>query len=143
MLVRRPNKTKPIVNNQESDKVIIDGLMTTEDIIDIGRRAGENTIETLKRLYPKNAEYEMRELAAMNDESFTNAIRAVSDYNKEGIDLFYSNQKLKAKISETKNRLVTMQKEYEKTKEQNILYEQKREIERLTNELNEYKKANK
>ena len=75
MIIRKPNNNPPISNNQESDKVVIDGLMTAEDLTDLGMKAGQNTIEQLRALYPKNPELEKRELDIMSDDALAQKLR--------------------------------------------------------------------
>ena len=140
MITRKPHGEKATKNNQESDKVIIDGLMTTEELTTMGQRAAINTKDVLMKMYPKNPELEAKELDLINDEAFTNRLRELSNSNEEGIEAFYSNQKLKDKIHSTRVELQKLNKEYSKTKEQNLIYQQNQKINELTAELENLKK---
>ena len=139
MRIRQPNNTKPTKNNQESDKVIIDGLMTAEDLTDLGTRAGINTIEQLRAMYPKNLELEERENAIMSDEALAESLRIAGKDNDEKINAIYENQRLKNKINETRNEIQRLNKEYKKTHEENIIYQKDSKIRELENELLKYK----
>lgn len=139
MLIRKPNKNEPTKNNQESDKVVIDGLMTAEDLTLIGQQAGAKTIEELRSLYPKNLELEKRELEIMSDENLINKLRIAGKDNDEKINTIYQNQLLKNKIKETRNEIQRLNEEYKKTHEENIVYEKDRRIKELENELEKAK----
>lgn len=139
MKIRKPNNNKPIANNQESDKVVIDGLMTAEDLTNLGVRAGINTIEQLRAMYPKNTELEARELEIMSDEALTNKLRTAGKDNDEKINAFYQNQLLKNKINETRNEIQRLNKEFKKSHEENIIYEKDRKIKELEETLEKYK----
>lgn len=140
MKIRKAHPEQAIKNNQESDKVVIDGLMTTEELTQIGQRAAINTKDVLMKMYPKNPELEAKELDLINDEAFAKRLAELNNVNEEGIEAFYSNQKLKNKIHETRIELQKLNKEYNKTKEQNLIYEQNRKIEELTTALKEAQK---
>lgn len=143
MIIRKAHKEEAIKNNQESDKVIIDGLMTTEELTEMGQRAAINTKDVLMRMYPKNPELEIKELDMINDEAFNQRLAQLTETNSEGIEAFYANQKLKDKINQTRNEIQKLNKKYRTTKEQNLIYEQNRKIEELTNQLKEAReKAN-
>ena len=139
MKIRKPNNNQPIVNNQESDKVVIDGLMTAEDLTDLGVKAGVNTIEQLKAMYPKNPELEQRELEIMSDEELVKKLRIAGKDNDEKINAIYQNQLLKNKINETRAEIQKLNKEYQKSHEENLVYEKDRKIRELENELLKYK----
>lgn len=143
MKVKAGNKTTPTINNQESDKVIIDGLMTPEDIMAYGQLSSEATLEKMRQLYPKNSENELKELALMEDEAFTKELSKLTEYSKENIEAFYQNQLLKDKIQKTRNRLGEIYKEYQKTKENNLIYQKDEEIKKLKEELEKYNKKDK
>lgn len=140
MKIRKPHGEIAIKNNQESDKVVIDGLMTTEELTQIGQRAAINTKDVLMRMYPKNPELEAKEIDIINDEAFAKRLAELTQANEEGIEAFYSNQILKEKIQNTRTELQKLNKKYTKTKEQNLIYEQNRKIEELTNALKEAQK---
>lgn len=139
MLTRKINKNYPIINNQESDKVVIDGLMTAEDLTMIGQEAGAKTIEQLRALYPKNIELEQREIEIMSDEELTKKLRIAGKDNDEKINAIYQNQLLKNKIRETRTEVQRLNKEFERTHEENLIYEKDRKIRELENELVKYK----
>lgn len=139
MKIRTPNKTEPTKNDQKSDKVVIDGLMTAEDLTDLGTRAGINTIEQLKAMYPKNPELEQRELDIMTNEALTEKLRAAGKDNDEKINAIYQNQLLKNKINETRGEIQRLNKEYEKSHEENLIYEKDRKIRELEQTIAEFK----
>ena len=139
MKIRQPNKTEPRQNNQESDKVVIDGLMTAEDLTDLGVKAGINTIEQLRAMYPKNPELEKRELEIMSDEALVERLRLAGKDNDEKINAIYQNQLLKNKIHETRNEIQRLNKEYKKSHEENLIYEKDRKIKELEETIEKYK----
>lgn len=139
MLVRKANKNQAIANNQESDKVVIDGLMTAEDLALVGQRAGMQTIEQLRQLYPHNLELEKRELEIMNDEALVEKLRIAGKDNDEKINAFYQNQLYKDKINQTRAEIQRLNKEYQRTHEENLIFEKDRKIRELENELVKYK----
>ena len=139
MKLRRGNHTAPIANSQESDKVVIDGLMTAEDLTNLGQVAGMNTIEQLRAMYPKNTELEKRELDLMSDEALTAKLRIAGKDNDEKINAIYKNQLLKNKINETRNESQKLNKEFQKSHEENILYEKDRKIRELEETIEKYK----
>ncbi len=138
MKLKKPNITKPIENNQESDKVVIDGLMTAEDLTDLGVKAGMNTIEQLRAMYPKTPELEKRELEIINDEALAEKLRIAGKDNDEKINAIYQNQLLKNKINETRSEIQKLNKEYQKTHEENLIYEKDRKIRELETELKKF-----
>ena len=131
MLARKGNKTIPIINNQESDKVIIDGLMTTEDLVLQGTTAAQNTIEMLKKMYPHNPQIEEAEKKIMQDEFLQYQLEKIGVENKEQIEAYYANQVLKDKILKTKNEIERLNKKYENEKENNLIYEKEAKIKEL------------
>lgn len=135
MKIRKGNDSKPVENNQESDKVCIDGLMKTEDLVSYGQIAGMQTIEELRKMYPKNTEYEERERIIMNDEELTLKLRAAGKDNDEKINAVYQNQKLKEKIRDTRNQINSLNKEYEQTHQENIIYQKNQKIRELEDEI--------
>ena len=139
MTIKKPNKTEPIKNDQKSDKVVIDGLMTAEDLSDLGTRAGINTIEQLRAMYPKNSELEARELEIMNDEALTEKLRVAGKDNDEKINAIYQNQLLKNKINETRAEVQRLNKEFKKSHEENLIYEKDKKIRELEETLEKYK----
>lgn len=139
MKIRKPNNTNPINNNQESDKVVIDGLMTAEDLSDLGTRAGINTIEQLRQMYPKNIELEKRELEIISDEALAEKLRIAGKDNDEKINAIFQNQLLKNKINETRAEIQRLNKEYKKSHEENLIYEKDRKIRELEETLENFK----
>lgn len=135
MLIRKPNENMPIENNQKSDKVVIDGLMTAEDLTVLGQEAGTKTIEQLRSLYPRDIELEKREMEIMTDEALTKKLRAAGKDNDEKINSIYQNQLLKNKIRETRSEIQRLNKEYQKSHEENLIFEKDRKIRELENEL--------
>ena len=140
MKIRKANNNYPTVNNQESDKVVIDGLMTAEDLVDLGARAGTNTIEQLKQMYPKNEAAELKELSLMDNDQFIQKLKEVGTYNKENIDAFYNNQLLKDEIHKTRTKLQQIYRDYEKTKENSLVYEKDRQIKELQEKIENLQK---
>lgn len=139
MKIRKGNSNEPIKNNQKSDKVIIDGLMTAEDLVNMGTKAGINTIEQLRQLYPHNPILEKAENEIMNDEELVKKLRIAGKDNDEKINAMYMNQKLKESIRLTRNKINELNEKYAKTHQQNLIYEKDRLIKELQNELDGYK----
>ena len=113
--------------------------MTAEDLTDLGTRAGMNTIEQLKIMYPKNEKLEKRELEIMSDEKLVEKLRAAGKDNDEKINAIYQNQLFKNKINETRAEIQRINKEYKKTHEENLIYEKDRKIKELEEELKNFK----
>ena len=137
MTIIKPRHNPPTANNQESDKVVVEGVCTAEDLWERGQLAGQQTIEALKRMYPKSTELEAKELELMNNQPFVDSLRAACKENKEKIDSIYSNQRIKDTIKQTRDKINQLSAEYEKTKQNNILYEKDKLIRELQEKLNE------
>ena len=135
MKVRKANPNIPTINNQKSDKVIIDGLMTAEDLVSLGSQAGINTIEQLKAMYPHNPDLQAKEEAIISDSALVEKLRIAGKDNDEKINALYSNQKIKQKIKETRDSLNKLNKEYEKTHENNLIYQKDQKIKELEEAL--------
>ena len=140
MKIRKGNDTNPITNNQESDKVVIDGLMTAEDLVALGRNAGMNTIEQLKIMYPKNEEYEKFELEKINEENLTKELRKAGQQNDEKINSIYANQLAKEEITKTKKEIERLQNEYQKTKDNKLIEEKDKKIRELQEKVDKLSK---
>ena len=117
--------------------------MTAEDLTDLGTRAGINTIEQLRAMYPKNPELEARELDIMSDEALAEKLRIAGKDNDEKINAIYNNQLLKNKINETRAEIQRLNKEFKKTHEENIIYEKDRKIKELEDALEKFKNQRK
>lgn len=143
MKVRKNNTNYPIINDQKSDKVVIDGLMTAEELTRLGTEAGRLTTEQLNRLYPKNTEAELKELNVIEDEAFVDKLRELEHFNSENIEAYYNNELLKNKIHETRQKINKLNKEYERTRENNLIYEKDKEIANLKKQVAKLNKANK
>ena len=137
MKIFKPRHNGPTVNNQESDKVIVEGVCTAEDLWERGQLAGQQTIEALKKMYPKSPELEAQELELMNNQPFVDSLRKACSENKEKIDSIYSNQRIKDSIKQTRDKINQLSAEYEKTKQNNILYEKDKLIRELQEKLNQ------
>ena len=135
MKIRKPNANNPTINNQKSDKVIIDGLMTAEDLVSLGSQAGINTIEQLKAMYPHNPDLIKKENAIISDSALVEKLRIAGKDNDEKINALYSNQKIKQKIKETRDSINKLNKEYEKTHENNLIYQKDQKIKELEEAL--------
>ena len=140
MKIRKGNNTEPIKNNQENDNVVIDGLMTAEDLVNIGKKAGMNTIEQLRLMYPKNENYEKFELEKINEENLTKELRRAGKQNDEKINSIYSNQIAKEEIRKTKNEITRLNEEYQNTKNKRIMEEKDEQIRMLQEKLNKLNK---
>lgn len=92
MKIFKPRHNPATKNNQESDKVIVEGVCTAEDLWERGQLAGQQTIEALKRMYPKSLEIEEKELELMNNQPFVDSLRQACKENKEKIDSIFSYQ---------------------------------------------------
>lgn len=135
MKIRKGNPNIPAINNQKSDKVIIDGLMTAEDLVSLGSQAGMHTIEQLKAMYPHNPDLKAKEEAIISDSALVEKLRIAGKDNDEKINALYSNQKIKQKIKETRDSINKLNKEYKETHENNLIYEKDRKIKELEEAL--------
>lgn len=134
---REPRKTIPLINNQASDKVVVDGVCTSEDLVQMGTLSGQATIEQLKKMYPKSIEKETFEMEKILDDRFNKLLRTESQKNKEKIDTIYSNQLIKNKIMETRNEIININEQLKKTRENNLIYQKDakiRELEKIIKE---------
>lgn len=136
---REPNKCKPITNNQEDDKVVVDGFMTPSEIVERGKLAAKNTIETMKIMYPHSPELRLREEECIKNKELNDALRELEQQNKEGISAFYSKHKIKEKINNIRKDLISLNEDYKETRRTNLLYQKENKIKELENIINELK----
>ena len=122
MKIRKANNCKPVINNQEDDKVIVDGFMTPSEIVERGKLAAQNTIETMKLMYPHSPELRLKEEEYIANEELNNALRQLEKENKEGISAFYSKHKIKEKITSLNQEIKDLNEKYEETRRTNLLY---------------------
>lgn len=141
MNLRKPNKCKPIKNNQEDDKVVVDGFMTPSEIVERGKLAAKNTIETMKIMYPHSPEMRIREEEYIANEQLNNALRELENQNKEGISAFYSKHKIKERIRSINADINRLNEEYNETRRTNILYQKENKIKELEGIIKELQRA--
>lgn len=142
MKLRRPNKTNPIINNQEDDKVVVDGFMTPSEIVERGKLAAKNTIETMKLMYPHSPEMRIKEEEYIANRELNNALRELENENKEGISAYYSKHKIKEKIMNINKEIKKLNEEYDNTRRTNLLYEKEnkiKELEKIIEDLKNHK----
>lgn len=128
---RIPNSNKPITNNQEDDKVVVDGFMTPTEIVERGKLAAQNTIDTLKRMYPHSPELRLKEQENIANTELNNALRQLEKENKEGISSFYAKHKIKEKITSLNKDIEELNAKYEETRRTSLLYEKENKIKEL------------
>ena len=140
MNLRKPNKNIPLINNQEDDKVVVDGFLSPAEIVERGRLSAKSTIEQMKMLYPHSEEAQVREREMMVDEALNKELKALEIENKEKISAFYAKHKIKDKIKSIKNELSNLNSEFEKTKHISLIEEKNRKIKELEDLITEAKK---
>ena len=139
MKLRKPNKNKPIENNQEDDKVVVDGFMTPSEIVERGKLAAQNTIETMKAMYPHSPEMRIREEEYIANTELNNALRELEKQNKEGVSSFYAKHKIKEKIKSINDEIKKLNEDYQETRRTNLLYQKENKIKELENIINQLK----
>lgn len=139
MNIRKPNKCEPIKNNQGDDKVVVDGFMTPGEIVERGKLAAQNTIETMKIMYPHSPEMRIREQEYIANEQLNNALRELENQNKEGISAFYSKHKIKEKIKNINDDIKKLNEEYIESRRTNLLYQKENKIKELEDIIKELK----
>lgn len=142
MKLRKPNKNEPIINNQEDDKVVVDGFMTPAEIVERGKLAAKNTIETMKIMYPHSPELRITEESYIANQELNNALRELENQNKEGISAFYAKHKIKDKIKNINNEIDKLTEEYKETRRTNLLYQKENKIKELEKIIKELKDKN-
>ena len=131
MNIRKPNKCAPIINNQGDDKVVVDGFMTPSEIVERGKLAAQNTIETMKMMYPHSPEMRIREEEYIANNDLNKALRELENQNKEGISAFYAKHKIKDKIKGINDEIKRLTDEYNETRRTNLLYQKENKIREL------------
>lgn len=131
MKLRKPNNNPPIKNNQEDDKVVVDGFMTPGEIVERGKLAAKNTIETMKLMYPHSPEMRIKEQEYIANKELNDALRELEKQNREGISAFYAKHKIKEKINAIKNEIESLTEEYNETRRTNLLYQKENRIKEL------------
>lgn len=142
MKIRKANKCSPIVNDQGDDKVVVDGFMTPQEIVERGKLAAINTIESMKKMYPHSPEQRIVEEENIANMELNNALRELENQNREGINAFYAKHKIKEKISSIRNELNRLTEEYNETKRTNLLYQKEQKIKELENIVKNLKNSN-
>lgn len=140
MILRKPNKNKPIKNNQEDDKVIVDGFMSASEIVERGKLAAYNTIEAMKAMYPHSPELRLIEEENIANEELNKVLRSIELENKEGISAFYAKHNIKEKIKSLKSELDSLNNQYAETRRTSLLYEKENKIRELENIISNLKK---
>ena len=133
-------KTNPIENAQEDDKTVVDGYLSPGEIVERGKLAAVNTIETLKQMYPHSPELKLKEEEMMANEELNKTLRAIEKENRENISAYYVKHKIKESITEIKNQITKLNEEYEKSKHTNLLYQKEQKIKELEALINKTRK---
>lgn len=138
MKIRKANHNEPTeINNHISDMVIVEGYTSPEEILERGQLASQNTIEALKKMYPKTPELEIREKELMLNQQFNKELRAVMSENKEKIDNIYIAHSMRQKIKSLNNEIKAINEDIQKNHESNLIYEKDRKIKELEQLLQE------
>ena len=140
MRLRKPNNNKPIINAQGDDKVVVDGYLTPAEIVERGKLAATNTIETLKAMYPHSPEQKVREMEIIANKELNDQLRRLEQDNKENISAYYEKHRLRDKIKSIQNEINKMQEQYENTKQINQLYKKEQKIKELEDIIESMKK---
>ena len=131
MKIRKGNNTIPIQNNQKDDKVVVDGFLTPAEIVERGKLAAQNTIETLRQLYPHAPKQKIEEMELIANEELNKELRRLESENKENISAFYAKHKIKDKINEIRKDITNLNEKYKETQQINALYQKERKIKEL------------
>lgn len=131
MKIRKANKTIPIINNQKDDKVVVDGFLTPSEIVERGKLAAQNTIETLRRLYPHAPKQKIEEMELIANEQLNKELRRLESENKENISAFYEKHKIKDQINTIRKDIINLNEKYKETKQINALYQKEQKIREL------------
>lgn len=131
MKIRKANKTIPIINNQKDDKVVVDGFLTPSEIVERGKLAAQNTIETLKRLYPHAPKQKIEEMELIANEQLNKELRRLESENKENISAFYEKHKIKDQINTIRKDIINLNEKYKETQQINALYQKEQKIKEL------------
>lgn len=138
MKIRKPNTNMPReTDNSISDMVVVEGYTSPEEILERGQLASENTIEALKRMYPKTPELETKERELMLNKQFNKELMSIMSENKEKIDGIYLAHSMRERIKSLNNELKSINEEIQKTHESNLIYEKDRKIKELEDLLNQ------
>ena len=138
MKIRKANHNEATkIDNSISDMVVVEGYTSPEEILERGQLASQNTIEALKKMYPKTPELEIREKELMLNQQFNKELRAVMSENKEKIDNIYLAHSMRQKIKSLNNEIKDINDEIQKNHESNLIYEKDRKIKELEKLLRE------
>lgn len=130
MIFRKGNHVDSITNDQ-TDNVVVEGVCTAEELVDLGTKVGRQTIEALTKMYPKNTDYEAQELQNINDAELNKTFKEASINNKEKIEAIYQRREAEKSIKETQMKIADMQKKATKEAEANEIARLKAENEAL------------
>lgn len=132
MKLRKPNSNKPReTDNSITDMVVVEGYTSPEEILERGQLASQNTIESLKKMYPKSPELEAKEREFILNEQFNKELKMIMSENKEKIDGIYLAHSVREKTKSLVNELKDINSKIEKSKEVNLVYEKDRKIKEL------------
>lgn len=132
MKMRIPNSNPArSTDNTISDMVVVEGYTSPEEILERGKLASENTIEALKRMYPKTPELEVREKELMLNKEFNKELIAIMSENKEKIDNIYLAHSMRERIKSLNNEIKSINEQIQQTHETNLIYEKDRKIKEL------------
>lgn len=140
MKLRKPNKNGPReTDNTISDMVVVEGYTSPEEVLERGQLASQNTIESLKKIYPKSPELEAKERELMLNDMFNKELQMVMSENKEKIDGVYLAHAMREKTKSLVNEINDINSKIEKSKEVNLIYEKDRKIRQLEELLRQAK----
>lgn len=138
MKIRKPNNNPArITDNSISDMVVVEGYTSPEEILERGQLASENTIEALKKMYPKTPELEIQQRELMLNKQFNKELSAIMSENKEKIDNIYLAHSMRERIKTLNNELIKINEQIQQTHEANLIYEKDRKIKELEQLLQE------
>ena len=144
MNLRKPNHNEATkTDNSIGDFVVVEGVVSPEEIYDRGVMASRNTIELLKQMYPKSPEYELREREAMANEFLSKELAKLEQDNKEKVSSIYASHIVKTKIKSLKDEISELNEKYAKEKRVNYIYEKEMKIKELEAIIEEFKRTQK
>ena len=132
MKIRKANNNNPTkIDNSITDYVVVEGIVSPEELVERGKLTAQNTIEYLKQMYPKSPENEAKERELIVDEKFNKYIRELSKENKDKIDTIYQAHDIRQKIINLKNELTSINDKIKESNEVNLIYQKDAKIREL------------
>lgn len=143
MKIRKANNNEAVkTDNSITDYVVVEGIISPEEIVERGKLTAQSTIDFLKQLYPKSPEKEARERELILDREFNKYLKQVEEENKEKISTIYNAHDIRQKVINLKNELTEINDKIKKSNEVNLIYQKDakiRELEKLLKEAQESK----